>query len=59
MRVVGGPAQLAERLGIPEAQLVDWLAGHGKPPNDIYLRALDIVASGPFAPMECARSPRK
>ena len=48
MRVVGGAARLAEQLGVSESQLADWLAGRGKPPNDIYLRALDLVASGPF-----------
>ena len=58
-RVVGGPARLAQELGIPEAQLVDWLAGRGKPPNDVYLQALDLVASGPFASTERARSRRK
>jgi hypothetical protein len=50
LRVVGGPARLAEHLGVGEAQLMEWLAGRGKPPNAVYLRALDLVASGPFAP---------
>ena len=56
MRVVGGPARLAEELGIREAQLADWLAGRGKPPNGVYLRALDLVASGPFASTQRDRS---
>ena len=48
-RVVGGPARLAEHLGVAEAQLMEWLAGRGKPPNSVYLRALDLVARGPVA----------
>ena len=59
LRVMGGPARLAEHLGVPEAQLVDWLAGRGKPPNAVYLPALDLVASGPFVPALRGRSRTK
>ena len=58
-RLLGGVARLAKHLGISEAQLLDWLAGRGTPPNAVYLRALDLVASGPFASQERARSSRK
>jgi hypothetical protein len=48
-----------EHLGVPEEQLADWLAGRGKPPNAVYLRALDLVASGPFASSPRGRSRSK
>lgn len=49
MRAVGGVELLAEHLGVPESQLEEWLAGRRTPPTAIYVRALDLVASGPFA----------
>jgi len=49
MRVVGDVARLAKQLGATEAQVMEWLAGRAKPPNEVYLRALDVVARGPFA----------
>ena len=48
-RAVGGVERLANYLGVPEAQLAEWLVGRGKPPTAIYMRALDIVARGPYA----------
>lgn len=49
LRSAGGPDRLAACLGVTEARLQEWLEGHGEPPVDIYLRALDLVAKGPFA----------
>jgi hypothetical protein len=49
LRSIGSPERLAEYLGVPEAQLIEWLAGIGRPPTRIYIRALDLVARGPFA----------
>jgi DNA-binding transcriptional regulator YdaS (Cro superfamily) len=49
LRSIGGRELLADYLGVTEAQLEDWLAGRRTPPTAIYVRALDIVASGPFA----------
>ena len=46
---MGGLERLAEDLGVTERQLMDWLGGDGRPPTRIYLRALDLVARGPFA----------
>jgi DNA-binding transcriptional regulator YdaS (Cro superfamily) len=47
---IGSLERLADCLGVSEAQLVDWLTGERKPPTSIYVRALDVVARGPFAP---------
>jgi hypothetical protein len=49
LRSMGSLERLAAHLGVPEAQLVQWLTGNGRPPTPIYLRALDLVARGPFA----------
>jgi DNA-binding transcriptional regulator YiaG len=49
LRSVGGRERLAARLGVSEARLRDWLEGRVEPPIEIYLRALDLVAKGPFA----------
>lgn len=49
LRAVGSLELLAEYLGVTEAELEEWLAGRRTPPTVIYVRALDLVASGPFA----------
>jgi len=46
---IGGLARLAEYLGVQEALLQEWLEGRREPPTAIYMRALDLVARGPFA----------
>ena len=48
LRAMGSVQRLAQYLGVSPAQLEDWLAGRGKAPNAVYLRALDLVARGPF-----------
>lgn len=45
---IGSRAQLAEYLGVAEALLQEWLDGRREPPTAVYLRALDLVANGPF-----------
>ena len=59
LRIMGSVARLAEYLGVSPAQLEDWLAGRGKAPNSVYLRALDLVASGPFLSSHRQYSRRK
>ena len=49
LRSMGSLERLAEHLGVSESQLMQWLTGNGRPPTPIYLRALDLVARGPFA----------
>jgi DNA-binding transcriptional regulator YdaS (Cro superfamily) len=49
LRSLGGAERLAAHLGVSESRLREWLAGRGQPPTDVYLRALDVVAKGPFA----------
>ena len=59
LRAMGSVQRLAAYLGVSPAQLEDWLAGRGKAPNAVYLRALDLVASGPFAAHDRAQARRK
>jgi hypothetical protein len=49
LRSIGSLELLAQHLGVSEEQLSDWLAGRRPPPTAVYVRALDLVASGPFA----------
>jgi DNA-binding transcriptional regulator YiaG len=49
LSTIGSLAGLARYLGAPEEQLEQWLQGRGKPPTRIYMKALDLVASGPFS----------
>jgi len=50
LRTIGGRERLAEYLGVAESLLQEWLDGRSEPPTLIYLRALDLVARGPFTP---------
>ena len=50
LRSVGSRSRLAAYLGVSEAELAEWLAGRAEPPTAIYVRALDLVARGPFIP---------
>jgi hypothetical protein len=54
-RTVGGLPRLAQYLGVAEALLQEWLEGKRDPPTTIYVRALDLVARGPFAAPQCAK----
>jgi hypothetical protein len=45
---LGSLQRLAEHLGVSEGELADWLTGERRPPTDVYMRALDLVARGPF-----------
>jgi len=49
LRTLGSRERLAAYLGVTEERLGEWLEGRREPPTDAYLRALDLVARGPFA----------
>lgn len=49
LRTIGSLERLAEYLGVPEAMLRDCIEGRRDAPTAVYLRALDLVARGPFA----------
>lgn len=41
--IVGGIDQLAKRLGVSPLAVWDWLDGTRPPPQDAFLKAVDIV----------------
>jgi hypothetical protein len=47
---IGGPDRLAQFLKVSKARLTRWLAGEEAPPNEVFMEALDVIASGPWAP---------
>jgi DNA-binding transcriptional regulator YdaS (Cro superfamily) len=49
LSTIGSLGALARYLGASEEQVEQWLKGRGKPPTRIYMKALDLVASGPFS----------
>jgi DNA-binding transcriptional regulator YiaG len=50
LKTIGSLTRLAQHLEVSEEQLEKWMRGQGKPPTHIYMRALDLVASGPLSP---------
>ena len=54
VEAVGSEAALAETLGVTPEDVSGWLLGEQPVPNDVYLRALDVVSHGPHQ-----RGPRK
>ena len=49
LSTVGSLEELAQYLGAKEEEIEQWLKGRGRPPTRIYMKALDLVASGPFS----------
>jgi len=49
LRSIGSLERLAQYLDVPGPLLQEWLDGRREPPTSIYVRALDLVARGPFA----------
>jgi DNA-binding transcriptional regulator YdaS (Cro superfamily) len=47
VEVAGSPERLAEALGVSPESLAAWLLGEQALPNEVYLRALDVVSHGP------------
>jgi hypothetical protein len=58
-RTLGGQERLAEFLGVGEELLQQWLDAKREPPTSIYVRALELVALGPFAAPHRARERAK
>jgi hypothetical protein len=49
LSTIGSLERLAQHLGVKEEQIEQWMEGRGKPPIRVFMRALDLVASGPFS----------
>jgi hypothetical protein len=48
LRSLGSLERLAEHLDVSPELLQEWLDGRRQPPTRVYMRALDLVAGGPF-----------
>ena len=46
LATIGSEERLAAELGVSPLQLVSWLAGEKPAPSEVFIAALDIVASG-------------
>ncbi len=42
-RMLGGPAKLRDALKVPSADVADWLAGAREPPQEVLLKAMDLI----------------
>lgn len=42
-RVLGGEHKLAACLGVSVEQVEGWLNGRGHPPDDVFLRCIDLL----------------
>lgn len=42
-RKLGGPGKLRDRLRMPSARVLSWLAGVEEPPQEIFLSALEVI----------------
>ena len=51
-QILGGRARLADVLKVPQQKIEAWLAGEEIPPLEVFLGSLDVVADGPYAPVE-------
>jgi hypothetical protein len=48
--ILGGRARMAAFLGVAGARLDAWLDGEEPAPLEVFLRSLDVIADGPYAP---------
>ena len=52
---LGGRAQLAAFFHVPAEKIAAWLSGEEVPPLEVFLGSLDVIADGPYAPVERPR----
>lgn len=51
-QAVGSRARLADVLHVPAEKIEAWLAGEELLPLEVFLSSLDLIADGPYAPVE-------
>ena len=49
---LGGRAQLAEFFHVSKDKIAAWLSGQEVPPLEVFLSSLDVIADGPYAPVD-------
>ena len=42
----------AAYLNVSEADLRAWISGESRPPNEVFFKALDLIAAGPYGPQQ-------
>ena len=48
--ILGSRARMAAVLEVPAEKIQAWLDGAEPPPLEVFLRSLDVIADGPYAP---------
>jgi hypothetical protein len=43
-QILGGAEELRSYLNVPKSLLDLWLGGYGMPPDDVFLRVVDLLA---------------
>jgi DNA-binding phage protein len=43
VRLLGGTAELAQRLEVPQSEVERWVAGEGRPSMGTFLKVMDIL----------------
>jgi hypothetical protein len=56
LEVVGDRERLAKKLGTRKLHLDSWLAGFTEPPDELFLRAADIILDNTVADVAAAES---
>ncbi len=56
-QIVGGPRELAARLGVAADDVVCWLDGTRRVPQEIFLKAVDIVVADDLREMSNINTP--
>jgi hypothetical protein len=49
---LGGRAQLAAFFHVPKEKIAAWVSGEEVPPLEVFLSSLDVIADGPYAPVD-------
>ena len=49
-QILGSRARMAAFLGVAPEKVQAWLDGDEETPLEIFLRSLDVIADGPYAP---------
>jgi len=48
--ILGSRARMAAFFRVPPEKIEAWLAGEEEAPLEVFLRSLDVIADGPYAP---------
>jgi hypothetical protein len=49
-KILGSRARMAAFLRVAPEKIEAWLAGDEEAPLEVFLRSLDVIADGPYAP---------